>query len=127
MNDLFSSILTDRIQIFAVGGSVFILLFILRLIKRRRLKEEYALLWLIVFSMFTVISFFTPILATLAELTGIIYAPSALLLLLIIGIFLILIHYSLVISKLSDQNKTLIQEMALLKHKLGIQFEEEKP
>lgn len=126
MNDLFGHILTDRIQIFAVAGSVFILLFVLRLIKRRRLKEEYALLWIIVFSLFTIISFFTPALSLLASFTGIIYPPSALLLLLTIGIFLILIHYSLVISKLSEQNTMLIQEMALLKQKLGIQFEQEK-
>lgn len=127
MNDFFSNILTDRIQIFAVAGSIAMLLFVVRLIKRRRLKEEYALLWIIIFSLFTFISFFTPVLNWLANVSGIIYPPSALLLLLTIGIFLILLHYSIVISRLADQNKTLIQDLALLKQKLGINFEQEKP
>lgn len=127
MNDVLGNILTDRIQIFAVLGSIGMLLFILRLIKRRRLKEEYALLWIIVFVVFTFISFFTPVLNWLAGLVGILYPPSALLLFLIVGIVMILIHYSVVISRLSEQNKKLVQEIALLKHRLGIPFEQEKP
>ena len=123
MNNLLVS--TDRIQLISVVGSLLMLLFVVRLIKRRRFKEEYALLWIVVFSIFTVISFFTPILNLLAHTAGILYAPSALLLVLTIGIFLILIHYSLVITRLDEQNKTLVQEVALLKQKLGIPFEQE--
>jgi hypothetical protein len=58
-----------------------------------------------------------------ADLVGIHYAPAALLLFLLIGVVAILIHYSVIISKLSEQNKVLIQEVALLKQKV---FEMEK-
>ncbi|MDB5801176.1 MAG: hypothetical protein JWL63_2115 [Rhodocyclales bacterium] len=127
MNSLLLNILTDRVQIIAATGSAGLLFVIIRLIQKRRLREEYALLWIAVSILFAVISFFTPLLEMLAKLAGIIYAPSALLLFLCIGIILILIHYSIVISRLSDQNKKLIQDLALLKNRLGIGYEQEKP
>lgn len=127
MHELLDLLMIDRIQVFAVLGSLFMLLVILRLIKSRRLKEEYALLWIAVFSLFTFVSFFTPALTVLARFLGIVYAPSALLLLLIVGVIMILVHYSLVISRLSEQNKKLVQELALLKNQLGIHYEQENP
>jgi hypothetical protein len=109
------TIVHNRIQIFAIMGSISLFLLIVRLIQRRRLKEEFALLWLLIFLSFVVISLFKPILELIAKVAGIYYPPAALLLLLILGITIILIHYSTVISKLSEQNKTLIQEVALIK------------
>jgi len=111
----------DKIQIYSIVGSLLFLLFIFRLIKRRKLKEEYSILWLFVVSILLMFSVFRPILEIFADLVGIFYAPTALLLFLIIGIVAILIHYSVIISKLSEQNKTLIQEIALLKLKISEQ------
>ena len=54
----------------------------------------------------------------LADFAGIHYAPAALLLFLILGVLIILIHYSIIISKLTESNKNLIQEMALLKNEI---------
>jgi len=109
----------DKIQIYSIAGSLLFFFFILGLIKKRKLKEEYSILWLFVVSIFLILSIFRSILEKFADLVGIYYAPAALLLFLLIGVVAILIHYSVIISNLSDKNKILIQEIALLKHKIS--------
>jgi len=109
----------DKIQIYSIVGSFVFLFFILSLIKKRKLKEEYSILWIFVAIVFFVLSVFRSILEKFADLVGIYYAPSALLLVLLFGVIIILIHYSQIISKLSEQNKILIQEIALLKLKIS--------
>jgi len=111
----------DKIQIYSIVGSLLFLLFIFRLIKRRKLKEEYSILWLFVVSILLMFSVFRRVLEIFADLVGIFYAPTALLLFLLIGVVAILIHYSVIISKLSEQNKILTQEVALLKLKISEQ------
>ncbi len=115
MNEITQLLTENRIQVFALLGSLFLFFFILKLILNKKLKEEYALLWLLSSLVFTLLSVFKPLLDWVANVAGIYYAPAALLLLLILGIVVILIHYSTVISKLSEQNKILTQELALLK------------
>jgi hypothetical protein len=53
-----------------------------------------------------------------ASAVGILYAPAALLLMLVISVFFILIQFSIVISKLAEGNKNLIQEVGILKAEL---------
>lgn len=118
MNDFIQFLISHRIQLFSIIGSLALFLFIVALINRRRLKEEYAILWLATATFFFVLSLFPPLLGFLARLAGIHYAPAALLLMLILAITVILIHYSTVLTKLSRQNKRLTQELALLRHEL---------
>ena len=108
----------QRIQFFSIMGSLALLFFILTLTKKKRLKEEYALLWIGASLLFTGLSIFRPALEYLAAFLGIHYAPTALVLMLIMAITIILIHYSTVISKLSEQSKRLTQELALLQHQV---------
>jgi hypothetical protein len=115
---IFELIFAHRIQVFSICGSALLFYFIISLIKRRRLKEEYAILWIFTAAVFIFLSIFTSILEFLAHVAGVSYAPAALMLLLILSITVILIHYSTVISKLSRQNKLLAQELALLKHEI---------
>ena len=105
----------NRIQVFSIIGSATLIVFILKLIKRKKLKEEYSLLWLGCGITFFLVSLFKPLLELFAQTLGIIYAPAALLLVLIIGAFFILIQFSVVISKLSESNKNLTQEIGILK------------
>lgn len=108
----------NRIQVFSVLGSLLLVAYILKLVKRKRLKEEYSLLWLAFSIIFLLLSIFKPLLEVVADALGIIYAPAALLLVLVVSIFFILIQFSLVISKLSEANKNLIQEVGILKAEL---------
>lgn len=109
---------TERVQIFAIIGSVVIFLFILELIRKKKIKEQYSLLWFFSGLAFIILAVWRDALQWLAHIMGIAYPPAALLLILVIAIFLILIQFSVIISKLSDKNDRLIQEVALLKERV---------
>lgn len=111
-------LIANRIQFFSITSSLFLFAFILRLVKRKKLKEEYSLLWLGFSLIFVVLAFYKPLLELVAKALGIIYAPAALLLILVTSIFFILIQFSVVISKLAEGNKNLIQEVGILKAEL---------
>ena len=115
---MFEYIIENRVQPVAIIGSVFFLIFILELIRKKAVKEEYSLLWLFCSFIFILFSIWREGLDFLADLIGIDYAPAALLLLLIIAIILIMIQFSMVISKLAEHNKILTQELAILKEKI---------
>jgi len=113
--NLLEYLLANRVQVFSIIGSLLLFLFILKLVKRKKLKEEYSLLWLAFGTIFIVLSIFKPLLEIVASIIGIVYAPAALLLILVISVFFILIQFSIVISKLAEGNKNLIQEVGILK------------
>lgn len=118
IDDTLNLLVDNRIQFFSITGSLMLFLFILRLVKRKKLKEEYSLLWLGFGFVFIVLSIFKPMLEVVANAVGILYAPAALLLMLVISVFFILIQFSIVISKLAEGNKNLIQEVGILKAEL---------
>jgi hypothetical protein len=107
-----------RIQILAIIGSGVLIIFIIELIRRKKLKEEFAVLWLGMGIVFLVISLFRKLLDKFSLLVGIGYPPAALFLILIMGLTVILIHFSVAISRLKEENKKLAQELGLLRKEL---------
>jgi hypothetical protein len=105
----------NRIQYVAIVGSVLFVVFIVELIRKKKLKESFSLLWLSISIIFLIFSIWREGLAVVARYLGIHYPPSALFLFLLIGIIFILIQFSILISTLSEQNKVLAQELGLLK------------
>jgi hypothetical protein len=103
------------IQYIAILGSVLFIVFILNLIRKKQLKEAYALLWLFFTIIFLTLSIWRQGLDKISGMIGIAYAPAALFLTFLIAVFLILIQFSIVISKLSENNTKLAQEIGLLK------------
>jgi hypothetical protein len=103
-----------RVSIVAAAVSLVLLLVVLELIRSRRLRERYALLWLLTAVVLLTLSLWRSGLDTIAGLVGIAYAPS--MLFAVAGVFgvVVLLHYSTVISRLSDENATLAQRLALL-------------
>jgi len=112
------NIYPSRIQVLAIIGSILFLIFIIELIRKRKIKEEYGLLWIFFSLVFIVISLWRQGLEVLSRLLGIFYAPAAFLLILIVAMLLILIQYSLVISRLSEHYKALNQQMGILRLEL---------
>jgi hypothetical protein len=108
----------NKIQYLAIAGSTALALFITELIRRRRLRENYSLMWLFMTLMFLLFSLWRQGLELLARLLGIAYPPTAFLLLLVIGIFLILVQFSIITSDLTDKVRRLAQEIGLLKERL---------
>jgi hypothetical protein len=105
-------------QYIAIAVSVSLFLYILFLVRNKKIKEEYSLLWLSSSVVFIIFSIWRDGLELFARLMGIAYPPAALFLILLLAIFLILIEFSVNISKLTEKNKVLAQELALMKHEL---------
>jgi len=103
------------IQYVAITGSIVFIASVLFLISRRKLREEFSLLWLFFGFVFLVLSIWRRSLDIIASFLGIAYAPAAIFLILIIGVIAILIHFSIAISGLTERVKTLVQEVGLLK------------
>jgi len=105
----------DIIKALAIAGSATVLLLVLELIRRGRLKERYALLWLFSGFVLFILSASRGLLETISQLIGIYYPPSLLFLIAFVFLLLITLHFSAVISGLSEKNKRLAQEVALLR------------
>jgi hypothetical protein len=114
-----------KVSVVAAIAAVILLLVILELIRSRRLQERYALLWLLTGIVILVLAAWRGALARLADLAGIAYPPSALFVLASVFVIVVLLHYSTVISKLSDQNRILAQRLAILEHDLRARDEED--
>jgi hypothetical protein len=87
------------------------------MVRRRKLREEYSILWLFGSVVLLILSLKKNWLDSLAHALGIVYPPSFLFLVGILFILLILIHFSIAISKLHQMNKKMAQEIALMKEK----------
>ncbi len=109
---------TYRIQIVSILGSVFLIVFIIELIRRRKLKEKYAILWLLAGLAIIIFSIWRDLLDILAFSLGVAYAPALLFLIAIVFGVVIMIHFSVVISDLTEKVKFLAQEIALQKQEL---------
>jgi hypothetical protein len=109
-----------RVSVAAAIASILLLLVVIELIRSRRLRERYALLWLLTGTVLLVLSVWREGLNTVAGWFGISgYPPAILFAVGILFILLVLLHYSTVISRLSDQNVVLAQRLALLEHELA--------
>lgn len=110
--------MNHRIEIFAILGSLLFCLLIWELIRKKRLMEKYALLWFASAIILLVFALWRDLLTKLASLLGVYYAPSALFLVALFCGLVVVLHFTTVISKLTEQNKVLTQTIALLDNKI---------
>jgi len=108
-----------RITLLSVLVSAALLFYILEMVRRRKLREEYSILWLAGGVILLVFSLKKGWLDWAADAVGIYYPPSFLFLIGMLFILLILIHFSITISKLYQMNKKMAQEIAHLKQSKG--------
>jgi hypothetical protein len=107
------------VTIAGVVASLVLVAVILELIRSRRLRERYALLWLLTGLVLLALSAWRGGLNTMAGWAGVTgYPPAVLFAVGLLFIILVLLHYSTVISKLADQNTVLAQRIALLEARL---------
>lgn len=109
-----------RIQIVAAlaTGGMFVLVF--ELVRQRRLMERYALLWLFSTAVLLGLAIWKSLLEDVSSAIGIYYAPSALFVIAFGFTLALLLHFSLVISRLADQNKVLAQRVGLLQQRIEL-------
>jgi len=117
-----------RVSIAASIASILLILIVLELIRSRRLRERYALLWLATGIVLLILSAWRGGLNTIAGWVGVTgYPPAVLFAVATLFIFLVLLHYSTVLSRLSDQNAILAQRLALLEEELRERGAPERP
>ena len=98
-------------------GDGLTLVFLLILAKGK-LREEYSFIWVFGALILILFSFWREGLAVIAKLLGVYAAPNLVFMVAIFGIFIYLLHISVVVSQLHEKNKKLSQEIALLKNKI---------
>lgn len=108
--------LQARILLLLLGLGV--LAIAINMVRTKRLRESYALLWLLAGAGLAISPFIADPLDRLALRLGFDYAPALLLMLAIIGLVLIIFLLSVGISSNNDQLKTLTQELGLLRHEI---------
>ena len=107
-----------RIQLVAILGSVLLLVAVLEMVRRRRLMERYALLWLLSALVLLALASWSSALAKISHAIGVIYPPNALFFVAFGFVLVLLLHFSAAVSRLSDQTKVLAQRLALLDERL---------
>jgi hypothetical protein len=107
-----------KIQVIAIAISLLFLLYIIRLIIKGKLREEYSIVWIVCTIVLIVFSFWRNGLEVMANLLGVYEAPNLIFTGAIFAILIYLLHLSVVISKLQSQNKQLAQDIAMLKEKM---------
>jgi hypothetical protein len=110
----------DRTVAVTISGALVLMLVVLEMVRRRRLKEEYSLLWLLISVALVVLAASRGILAALAAALGIAYPPSALIVVGFGSLTAATLHFSGVVSRLGEENTALAQEMAILRWKVRV-------
>jgi hypothetical protein len=111
-----------KVSIAATAASLVLVIVVFELIRSRRLRERYALLWLLTGLVLVVLSAWRGGLNTIAGWLGVRgYPPAVLFAVGLLFVIVVLLHYSTVISRLTDQNVVLAQRLALLEAELSRQ------
>ena len=116
---------TNTAQILGVISSLVLFYAVFMLVKQGRIQERYSLIWFLIAFIIFLISFFKQILDNISGVLGILYPPNALFAIMLGFTYILLLNVSTNISTVKRQNKSLIQEIGLLKERLE-QLEKEK-
>jgi len=111
-----SPLLSQRLEV--IVAAVVICALIFELVRRQRLMERYAILWLLAGITVLVLGLWKGLLSTLAHAVGIYYPPTVLFVVALVFVLVLLVHFSTTVSRLSDQNTLLAQRLALLQQRL---------
>jgi hypothetical protein len=107
-----------RVQIVSIVGALGLLIVVLEMVRRRRLLERYALLWLFSAVVILGLAVWRGALEQVAKAVGIYSPPNALFFIALGFILVLLLHFSAAVSRLADQSKVLAQRQALAEQQL---------
>lgn len=106
-----------RIQIASIAFALIVFVTVFELVRRRRLRERYALVWMAAALGLVVLAVWQGLLNAIAKAVGIYYPPNALFVAAFGFLLLLLLHLSAAVSRLSDQTTVLAQRLALLEER----------
>jgi hypothetical protein len=113
----------NRIQILTICVAALLLVGVIELVRRRRLLERYALLWLLSSLVLLGLAIWRGALDKIAHELGVSYPPNAIFIVAFGFVLWMLLHFSVAVSRLSDQSKILAQRLALLEERVRRQEE----
>ena len=105
-----------KAQIFVAGTSLLLFIITIALIRKRKLKEEYSIIWIIAEVVLFAFGIFPRGLTMISEALGVYYL-TAIFIAAFLFLLIIAFYYSIILSRLSDMNRSLVQEVAILKEK----------
>jgi len=111
--------MSARLNLFAMIGSISLLLIILELVRRKYLRERYSLIWIMAGGIFLLLSIRLEILRRISDFLGFSVPSNALFFFGILFLVLIVLGLSVITSRLAEKNKVLTQEVALLKKQVA--------
>jgi hypothetical protein len=106
------------VSIAAAIASLVLLVAVLELVRRRRLREKYALLWILTAIVLLVLSVWRGAVTSIATALGVSYGPTVLFAVGALFVLVVLLHYSTVISALTDRTVMLAQKIASLEQRI---------
>ena len=109
---------TDRLTLFVFLAAFGLLLLVLEMVRRRALAEKYSLLWLLMAGAILLLTVARLALDRIAPVLGIYYAPSALFVAGFVGLLVILLYFSAVITQLTRQNRIAAQQIGILQARI---------
>jgi len=115
-----------KLQVLAIVSSAALLLFVLELVRQRRFLERYALLWLASALVLLGLASWSGLLRWISTTVGIATPSNALFVIAFGFVLVLLLHFSLAVSRLADQSKVLAQRLAVMEERLRHQEQQQK-
>ncbi|MBF0442854.1 MAG: DUF2304 domain-containing protein [Oligoflexales bacterium] len=106
------------LNILGIFISIITLLIVMELIRRRKLKEKYAIIWIGLFLAFLLICVRFEVVSLVGEIVGIKTPSNVLFFFGLMFCFIIVLSLSVIVSVLSDRVRTLAQQLALLEYEV---------
>ena len=103
-----------RIRVIAILICIFLVVYVFELVRRRHLSEEYSMGWLVTGSLMLVLSISEELLIWISSLVGATLFTSTLFFFGLAFLVIICLHFSIRISALTNQVRTLTQHMGIL-------------
>ena len=110
----------SRTQVIVAIAAVGLMLYVLDLVRRRRLSEEYSFLWVLASVTIAVLGFSTPILRGITRALGMLFESSTVFAIGLAFTIAMLLYLSVKMSRLTQENQMLARELALLRHELEL-------
>jgi hypothetical protein len=107
--------LTVRAHVFVVVVTLASVVFIVRLVRRHKLRTKYSLLWIVVALALATVAVFPGLLERVSSAAGVYYPPATFLILAVGFLFLIVVHFSWEFSRSEERIRTLAEDLALLR------------
>lgn len=107
-----------RIQAFSIFLGILVFLFVFELVRRKKLKEGYSILWLLVGILMTIIPLWSKFLFVIAQFFQVSDSSSLIFLLGIIFLSIYVVHLSVTITSLEEDREKFSIDYAILQNKL---------